>query len=162
MKRTYQPSKIKRARTHGFLVRMKTRGGRNVIASRRAKGRVRLGIWFILSKYKLLKLRHAEDFSAVFNFRKRLSSFHIYFHYAPNTKSHLRLGYVVSTKVEKLSVKRNYMRRLLRELLKQQLSFKTPLDIVVRVHKRFSKENLKQIEAEISNLIKGLPLWEFY
>lgn len=44
VKRTYQPSKIKRARTHGFLVRMKTRGGKSVIASRRAKGRVRLGI----------------------------------------------------------------------------------------------------------------------
>src|SRR5688500_7190235 len=43
-KRTYQPSKVKRARTHGVLVRMKSRGGRAVIAARRAKGRQRLGI----------------------------------------------------------------------------------------------------------------------
>jgi large subunit ribosomal protein L34 len=44
MKRTYQPSKVRRARTHGFLVRMRSRGGRAVINARRAKGRKRLSV----------------------------------------------------------------------------------------------------------------------
>ena len=41
-KRTFQPNTRRRAKTHGFRLRMRTRAGRSIIANRRSKGRAKL------------------------------------------------------------------------------------------------------------------------
>jgi len=105
---------------------------------------------------KQAKMIKTDDFSSVFNFRKRISTQYLAIHYQPNLHQRPRLGLVVGKKIAKLSVSRNYMRRVLREFFRTQQHDICHVDLIVRVQKKFSKVDFKQIKQEFDGLIDKL------
>jgi ribonuclease P protein component len=97
-----------------------------------------------------------DDFSSVFNFRKRFSSQYLVMHYQPNSLKRARLGLVVGKKVAKLSVSRNYMRRVLREFFRMNQHEICHVDLIIRVQKKFGKVDFIQIKQEFNLIITKL------
>ena len=102
---------------------------------------------------KKAKLIKTDEFSSVFNFRKRISAKFLALHYQPNQIGRARLGLVVGKKVAKRAVDRNYMRRVLREFFRMQQHEINHVDLVIRVQKKFDKEDFIQIKQEFDSLI---------
>lgn len=105
---------------------------------------------------KQAKMIKTDDFSSVFNFRKRISTQYLALHYQPNNHQRPRLGLVVGKKVAKLSVSRNYMRRVLREFFRLQQYDICNVDLIVRVQKKFTKSDFIHIKQEFDGLIRKL------
>ena len=102
---------------------------------------------------KQAKMIKTDDFSSVFNFRKRISMQYLAIHYRPNLHQRARLGLVVGKKIAKLAVNRNYMRRVLREFFRTQQHDICDVDLIVRVQKKFTKVDFIQIKQEFDSLI---------
>ncbi len=102
---------------------------------------------------KKSKLIKTDEFSSVFNFRKRIAAKFLAIHYQPNTLKHARLGLVVGKKVAKLAVHRNYMRRVLREFFRAQQHEINHVDLVIRVQKKFDRTDFDSIKQEVNTLI---------
>jgi len=112
-----------------------------------------------MPSYRLIieaKLIKTDEFSSVFNFRKRISAHYLVMHYQPNSQEQARLGLVVGKKTCKLAVDRNYMRRVLREFFRIQQHQIAHVDLVVRVQKKFDRVNFSQIKQEFDSLLLKL------
>ena len=80
MKMTYQPKKRQRSKEHGFMKRMSTRSGRNILKARRAKGRKKWGAVqrnrikrVIREGYRLLRDDLETGYDIVFLWNKNVS-----------------------------------------------------------------------------------------
>ena len=99
-----------------------------------------------------------DDFSSVFNLRKRIASQHLVMRYRINEANMPRLGLIVSKKTAKLAVQRNYMRRVLRELFRLNQQQLPVVDLVIQVQKPFNKPEFTLIKQEFEILLLKLSV----
>jgi ribonuclease P protein component len=100
-----------------------------------------------------LRLIKTDEFSSVFNFRKRLAGSYLIIHYQFNQLNNPRLGLVVGKKTARLSVDRNYMRRVIRQLFRVHQYELDNIDLVIRVQKAFYTKDYLVIEQEFKKLV---------
>jgi ribonuclease P protein component len=106
---------------------------------------------------KASKLLKTDEFSSVFNFKKRYTSEFLVIHFHPNDKNHTRLGLVVGKKIAKSAVSRNYMRRAIRECFRtHECVNRLQMDIVVRVQKPFNPLHYSQIKRDFNQFVMRL------
>ncbi|MBC7755797.1 MAG: ribonuclease P protein component [Bdellovibrio sp.] len=105
---------------------------------------------------KQAKIVKTDDFSSVFNLRKRIASPHLVVRYKPNILDRPRLGLIVGKKTAKLAVWRNYMKRVLRELFRLNQYQLPCLDLVIQVQKPFKKTDFLQVKQEFDHLLLKL------
>ena len=105
-----------------------------------------------LKSGKLVMIRKTDEFSSVFSFRRRYATEHLIIHYKPNALMEVRIGFVVAKKIAKLAVDRNYMRRVLRELCRQELALLKGVDAVIQVKKPFKNSSFLILKHELAIL----------
>jgi ribonuclease P protein component len=105
------------------------------------------------SRYKLKK---TDEFSSVFNFRRRLSGEFLVIHYMPNSLEYPRIGVIVGKKTARLAVQRNYIKRVLRELFRLERHTMAGVDILVRPSKKFGAGDFGKIRMEFHHLLHQL------
>jgi len=101
---------------------------------------------------KLVMMTKTDEFSSVFSFRRRYATEHLVIHYSPSELVQARVGFVVAKKTAKHAVDRNYMRRVLRELCRQELSVLNHVDIVIQVKRSFKNDHFLIMKKELATL----------
>ena len=99
------------------------------------------------------RLHKAKEFSSVIQFRCSASSEFLQIFAKPNDLAHSRLGLIVAGKIEQIAAKRNRVKRLLRELFREQQQDLAGLDLVVRLRRPVTRDDSSRMTDEARALM---------
>ncbi|WP_124946847.1 ribonuclease P protein component [Sulfurirhabdus autotrophica] len=102
------------------------------------------------------RLHKTDEFSSVFNFRCSVGNHFFQVFARPNQLAYPRLGLIVSRKISKRAVDRNYIKRTIREFFRLNQQQFGSLDVVVRTKKLFDRSSHTEIHQELLKLLGGL------
>lgn len=98
-----------------------------------------------------------DEISSVFNFKHRINAEYLSFLVKANTSQTARLAVIVSKKIIRDAVRRNYCKRVIRELFRVRQKQLSGMDLVVQVRKGFSSAQFENAVAEFDTLLSRLP-----
>ena len=99
------------------------------------------------------RLHNAKEFSSVIQFRCAESSEFLQVFAKPNNLFYSRLGLIVAGKVERLAVKRNLVKRILRIVFSEQQKDFLGLDLVIRLRRPVTREDFSRMRDEYKALL---------
>jgi len=102
---------------------------------------------------KTHRLHKAEEFSSVIRFRCSACSELLQIFAKPNGLIHSRLGLIVAGKIERLAVRRNSVKRLLRETFRARQQDVAGLDLVVRLRRPVAPDHFSRLASEAESLM---------
>ncbi|MEO1766534.1 ribonuclease P protein component [Thiobacter sp. AK1] len=101
-------------------------------------------------------MRKTDEISSVFDFRRRLSGAFLTVQVKPNDLGFPRLAVMVARSIARRAVDRNYMRRVVREVFRLAQPNLGGCDFVVRVTRRFGREDFPTVRQELSQHLARL------
>jgi ribonuclease P protein component len=105
------------------------------------------------------RLLKTDEFSSVFSLRRSFSNDFFQLWFAPGQGDRARLGLVVPKKVVRQAVRRNRIKRLVREQFRLMAATLPPFDLVVRARRPFYRCEQAKARAALEALLNRLKSW---
>lgn len=108
------------------------------------------------SKKKYRALKKADEISSVFDLKRRISQGHFALHYRENLLSVTRCAIMVSKKISRRAIGRNYMRRVAKQFIRDKQNELSGWDVIIRIVKPFNRKEYSAVKIELEKLLQQI------